>query len=452
MSSLRRVVAGLVLLVFGSASLSAQTLQRADPEAIGVSSERLARVGSALQGYVDRGEVSGVVSLIMRDGRILRIDTVGFADLGTRSPMRSNTIFRIASMSKPVTSVAAMILYEEGKLTLGDPVSKYIPAFANAKVLVTNGANPQGPELRPAQRQITIRDLLTHRSGLSYGFANSGPVGDAYRRAGVTDGIAPADFSLAQGIDRLAAQPLVQEPGSAFHYGLSIDVLGRVIEIVSGQSLDQFMREHIFEPLGMRDTYFWVPDEKVARIAIPYTLPLDQPLRPIRNPESVGNVNMAGAGSRGSRYYSGGAGLYSTALDYARFLQMLLNGGILDGVRILGPKTVELMTVSHTNDLGPNVGGAGRGFGLGFNVVDDLGATAASGSLGTYAWGGIYGTTFWVDPRENLLAIAMIQRYPTQGLTLDAVFRAVVYQAITSSYSPRESSNRGGAEVRLQRP
>jgi CubicO group peptidase (beta-lactamase class C family) len=420
---------------FAIAPLSAQSLVRARAEEVGMSSERLARLQPTLQRYVQRGEIAGVVTLVIRNGKVVALDSAGKADLEADEPMRSSTIFRVASMSKPVTSAAVLLLYEEGKLALNDPVSKYLPAFANMQVVIPDATDSSRSTLVPARRQITIRDLLTHRAGFSYGFSNAGPVGNAYRKAGVADGVAADELTLAENIERLARQPLVHEPGSRYHYSLGLDVAGRVVEVVSGQTLDAFMRERIFEPLGMKDTHFWVPDEKIVRIAVPYTLPAGQRLRPIRNPEAFGIAIMGGAGSRGSRNFSGGAGIYSTVTDYALFLQMLLNSGQLDGVRVLSPKIVELMTANHTADLATNSVGAGVGYGLGFTVVTDVGAFGAPSTPGSYSHGGIYGTTAWVDPSEGLVAVMLIQRYPTTGLTVGNAVRGVVYQAIMSPQS-----------------
>jgi CubicO group peptidase (beta-lactamase class C family) len=293
----------------------------------------------------------------------------------------------------------------------------------------------EGGSTVPARRDITIRDLLTHRSGLSYGFLDGGPVGNAYRKEGVTDGLTLTSLTLEQGIDKLAAQPLLAQPGAAWNYSLSVDVLGRVVEVASGTSFDVFLRDRIFKPLGMTDTSFEVPDAKWARTATVYSPDGAGGIRPMKDPESFGNTQMSPIASYKApkRYFSGGAGLTSTAGDYAKFAQMLLNGGTLDGVRLLGPKTIELMTASHTADL-PVDGllGPGVNFGLGFRVVMDVAATETEGSPGMYGWLGIYGTVFWVDPKERLVAIMMVQRFP--GGNVSASFQPLVYQALTKSY------------------
>jgi CubicO group peptidase (beta-lactamase class C family) len=396
------------------------------PSAVGVSAQRLQRLHDGMKGFVDRNEAAGIVTLIMRDGRMVDIHATGFQDKDSRTPMRTDTIFRIMSMTKPVTSVAVMMLYEEGKLFLTDPVSKFIPAFKSQQVLEQGSDKPV-----PARRAITIRDLLTHRSGISYNFLNGGPVGASYRKSGVTDGFTTTAMTLAEGIDKLAAEPLIAHPGGAFNYSLSTDVLGRVVEVASGQPFDVFLRERIFKPLKMTDTDFVVPESKWPRLATVYSPDGAGGLRPMKDPESFGNAVFSPIASYQSKtYFSGGAGLVSTASDYARFAQMLLNGGSFDGAHVLSPKSIELMTVSHTTDLQP--GGllpAGTGFGLGFRVVTDLAATAALGSNGRYGWIGIYGTEFWVDPKERLIAIVLAQRYP--GSRVAAAFQPLVYQALT---------------------
>ncbi len=409
-----------------AATAPARALAPATPESVGISSERLARLHKGMQAYVDRKEVGGIVTLIARDGKIVDVHATGFQDVEGRKAMQTDTIFRIASMTKPVTSVAVMMLQEEGRLLLTDPVSKFIPAFKGQRVMGEGGATV------PARREVNVRDLLSHRSGLSYGFLNGGPVGDAYRKEGVVDGLTTTTMTLEENINKLAAQPLLAQPGSAWNYSLSTDVLGRIVEVASGMTLDAFFRDRIFTPLGMTDTSFEVADAKWARMATVYSPDGAGAIRPMKDPESFGNTAMSPTAyyKTGKRYFSGGAGLTSTARDYARFAQMLLNGGELGGKRLLGTKTLELMTLSHTTDLpAGGLTGPGAGFGLGFRVVTDLAATQTQGSTGLFGWSGIYGTTFWVDPKERLVAIMMVQRYP--GSPVAAGFQPLVYQALT---------------------
>ena len=399
----------------------------ATAESVGISTERLGRLHRGMQEIVSRREAGGIVTLVARDGKVVDVHATGFQDVESKTPMRENTIFRIASMSKPITSVAIMMLYEEGKLRLNDPVSRFIPAFKQQRVVNEKG------ETENARRGMTIRDLLTHRSGLSYGFLNNGPVGNGYRAGGVVDGLTITDMTTEQGIDKLAAQPLMSQPGAAWNYSLSTDVLGRVVEVASNQGFDVFLRERIFKPLGMTDTDFVVPDAKWSRLATVYSPDQATGIRPMKDPESFGNTHMSPIAyyKPGKKYFSGGAGLTSTIRDYSRFALMLSGGGAVDGVRLLSPKSVELMSASHTGDLTTPglLLGPGVGFGLGFSVVTDLAATQALGSEGMFGWSGIYGTNFWVDPKEKLVAIVMVQKYPNP--TVAAAFQPLVYQALT---------------------
>lgn len=419
--------AGRVAIAQQPAASRATASGSATPESVGISSERLGRLHRGMQAIVDRHEAAGMVTLVARDKTIVDVHATGFQDVENKTPMRPDTIFRIASMSKPITSVAIMMLYEEGKLSLTDQVARFIPAFRQQRVVGQDGGATEA-----ARRGMTIRDLLSHRSGLTYGFLDNGPVGNAYRAGGVVDGLASTDMTLEQAIDKLAAQPLVSQPGAAWNYSLSTDVLGRVVEVASGQPFDLFLRERIFKPLGMTDTDFVVPDAKWVRFATVYSPDGAGGIRPMKDPESFGNTHMSPIAyyKAPKKYLSGGAGLTSTARDYARFAQMLAGGGALAGVRLLSPKSVELMSASHTADLAPSgLLGPGAGFGLGFRVVTDPAATQTLGSAGMYGWSGIYGTNFWVDPKERLVAIVMVQRYPIP--TVPGAFQPLVYQALT---------------------
>ena len=416
-----------LLLLLSGAALGAQRLPSVAPATVGMSPQRIVRIHKGMQAFVDRNDVSGVVTLIAREGRLVDLHAVGFQDLESKKPMRTDTIFRIASMTKPITSVAVMMLYEEGKLLLPDPVSKYIPSFKGPRVVGTDAGMTV-----PARREITVRDLLTHRSGLTYGFLDRGPVGAAYRASGVSDGLTAPTATLAENVDKLAAAPLVGQPGAEFNYGLSTDVLGRLVEVVSGMPFDRFLRQRILEPLGMRDTGFEVPETKWSRLATVYAPDGAGGIRPMKDPESFDNAVMSPLSyyRAPKTYFSGGAGLTSTATDYSRFAQMLLNRGVLGGVRLLGPKTIELMSADHTSDVPPNfLIGPGGQFGLGFRVTTNVGASQTLGSEGMYGWSGIYGTNFWVDPKEQLIAVVMVQRYP--GAPIAPAFQPLVYQAIS---------------------
>ena len=403
----------------------AQSPTVATPASAGVSAERLNRLSATMQQYVDQGRAAGLVTIVVRQGKVVQFEAFGKRDVQADAPMQKDTIFRIASMSKAITSVATMILLEEGKLLLSDPVSKFIPSFAKTTVMVPPpvGALPATPvSVVPAKRPITIRDLLTHTAGIGYG---AGPAEGLYKAANVhmwyfADKAEP----IATTIDRLAALPFDSQPGEKYVYGFNTDILGVVVEKASGMSLDQFFTTRIFQPLKMPDTHFYLPVEKRNRLAAVYSMDDGKILR--APDEGVGQ----GAYVDGPRQsFSGGAGLLSTASDYARFLQMIVNGGELDGARVLSPKTVELMSSSHTGSL-YNEGRTG--FGLGFEVVEHVGRSAEHGSVGLLSWGGAYHTDFWADPKEQVVAVFMTQLLPSGGSDMHAKFRALVYQAIVA--------------------
>jgi CubicO group peptidase (beta-lactamase class C family) len=418
----------LLFAVFTANALYAQPFPRARPEEVGMSTVRLDRLQAAIRAAVDSSEFAGIVVLVMRDGKLVAVDTAGYQDAALRIPMGANAIFRIASMTKAITSTGLLTLVEDGKIVLSDPLSKFLPAFRDMKVVVADSSSSNGVSFVTANRPITIHDLLTHTAGFTYAAFDDGPVPDAYRKAGIIEGRAPSDTLLADNIERLARLPIVDQPGHAFHYGMSIDVLGRIIEVVSGESLDHFLEARLFAPLGMTDTYFLVPDAKRSRIATPYTRE-SQTLRPVRNPEMFGHATVGGVGSRGSRYLSGGVGLYSTAADYARFLEMLLDGGTLDHQRVLSPNTVLLMTTAVVHDIDP-----GRGYGLGIGVTENVAAAGVPGSNGTFGWTGSYATNSWADPKEHLIIVALAQRFPANTDRLWEQIQTLVYQSIVRSY------------------
>ncbi|HSH74947.1 MAG TPA: serine hydrolase domain-containing protein [Longimicrobiales bacterium] len=402
----------------------AQELPRAVPEAVGMSSERLDRLTAALDRYVEEGRLAGATATVLRNGNVVYDEAVGYRDLESDAPMTTDAIFRIASQTKAIVSVGIMMLQEEGALLISDPLSRYLPAFRNTTV-----ASPReggGYDVLPASRPITLRHLLTHTAGIAYG---AGPGGDRWEEAGITGWyFAHRDEPVRRTVDRMASLPFQAQPGEAFVYGYNTDILGAVIEEVSGQALDDFVRERILEPLDMRDTHFYLPPEKRGRLATVYGF--------------TGNLGRApdGAGMQAQGQYvdgprtsfSGGAGLLSTTRDYARFLQMLLNGGELNGRRLLSPTTIDLMTRNHVGDLEP-FGRAGRGFGLGFQVLLDAGRAGEHGSVGEYGWGGAYHSTYWVDPVENLVVVYLTQVIPAQGLDDQARLRALVYSALLQS-------------------
>jgi CubicO group peptidase (beta-lactamase class C family) len=415
-----RALLGLVAVSVAIAA-SAQSLRPGAPDSVGMSAERLERLRDALKAYVDDGQVAGSVTLVARHGRIAYFEAFGNRDREANAPMQTDAIFRIASQSKAIVSVAAMTLVEEGKMLLTDPVGKYLPEFMETKVAVAQeGAT--GYDVVKARRPITIRDLLTHTSGFGYG---AGVGGDLWTAAGQTGYyFADKNETVRDSVRRIAGLPAHAQPGTQWIYGYNTDILGAVIEIVAGKSLDQVLRERIFEPLGMRDTEFYLSPGKANRLTAVYSQNAGELERAPTPGNSVGQGHYVD-GPR--KNFSGGAGLLSTATDYARFLQMMLNGGTLDGRRILSRKTVELMTTSHLGDISYN---AGQGFGLGFYVVEDVGARGSPGSVGEFGWGGAYHTTYWVDPREELVVVHLTQLVPAGTVDDQAKVRALVYQAI----------------------
>ncbi len=414
-----------------AASLPARaSLATASPEAVGLSSERLERIGNIIQKSVDDGRIAGGVSLVARNGQVAYFKAVGMADREAKKPMRADSIFRICSMSKPITSVAVMMLYEEGRFTLNEPVSDFIPEFKDVKVLdppyPQDKTSPPGATVA-AKRPITIRHLLTHTSGLTYHWNDR--VGRAYVEAGIGAGLLQQEGTIGDGVKKLARIPLLFQPGDAWEYSLADDVLGHLVEVVSGMPLDEFFRQRIFQPLGMKDTAFFLPDEKVPRLATAYTYYPDKGLQPILEEQVVKEGQFSYSADypyRGPRtYFSGGGGLCSTAEDYYRFCQMMLNGGELNGVRLLSRKSVELMSENHTQGKLQEMG-----YGLGFGVTSEPRFLTELGSVGSYYWGGFYYTSFVIDPKERLIAIFMGQLHPTGGLNLDEKAIRLAYQAI----------------------
>jgi CubicO group peptidase (beta-lactamase class C family) len=390
----------------------------ADAARLGFDPARLGRLDALMQQSVDQERIAGAIMYIARDGQPAHFRTYGRMDIEARKPMAADAIFRIASMSKAVTSVAVMMLYEEGRFMLHDPVERYIPSFRNAVVAVAapKGA-PAGTKFttEKARRPIQIRDLLTHTAGLTYG---DGPAVDSYKAAGLHGWyFADKDETLAAVIDRLGQLPLHAHPGEKYQYGYSTDVLGRLVEVISGMSLDRFFAERICGPLKMTDTCFFLPPEKEGRLAKVYGIEGGK-LVP-------GDQGHYVTGPR--KCFSGGAGLLSTARDYGRFLQMLLNDGELEGVRVLSRKSVELMRVSHTGDKYTGDTGA---FGLGFWVNTDMGRTGEIGTLGAYGWGSAYYPQYLVDPKERIVAFFLTQLRPAGGGDLNQKWKTLMYQAL----------------------
>lgn len=416
--------ASFFFLLLISAICAAQELPAAKPESVGLSSERLERIGTEVQRSIDDKRIAGAVTLVVRHGKIAWFKAQGMADREAGKPMRTDAMFRICSMSKPITSVAVMMLYEEGKFLLDDPVSKYLPEFKNPKVLVKPASGE--PYTIPATREITIRDLLRHTSGLTYQWNSD--LGPMYEKANVASGLLAYDGTIADSVKNLAALPLLFNPGERFEYSLSVDVLGRLVEVVSGMPFDQFLRTHVFEPLSMKDTYFFPPENKLDRLATAYTYYPGKGLNrfpdtPIREGSFVYSADYPSRGPK--KLFSGGAGLVSTAEDYARFCQMMLDEGRVGNARLLGRKTVELMTHDQLGKIGPD-----QGFGLGFGIDGVKGPLSELGSVGEYAWGGFFYTGFTIDPKEQMIVIFMAQLHPTGDLMLDREVNVLAYQAI----------------------
>ena len=407
---------GLLLAPLAQAQAPAPVLPAVKPEAVGLSGERLGQLSAALKNDIEKGLIPGATLLVARHGKIAWFEAMGTRDPASRAPMTKDAIFRIYSMSKPVTSLAVMMLVEDGKIALSDPVSKYIPQLGGLKVGVEKpGASGPTLELDPVRREMTIQDLLRHTSGLTYGIFGTGLVKKAYLDAKVWE-----DYpSNPEFVDRLAKLPLMHQPGATWEYSHSTDVLGRVIEVVSGRTLGEFFTVRILGPLGMRDTAFYVADPaKHARIVEPFA-----------NDRSIGLGAELNDPRVVQKWESGGGGLVSTTMDYARFTQMLLNGGSLNGKRLVSPKTVAYMTADH---LGAGVAsgpGPGYGFGLGFAVRKDAGMAPLPGTVGEYYWGGAAGTYFWIDPKEDLVVVYMMQS-PKQRVTARNLLRNMVYGAL----------------------
>jgi CubicO group peptidase (beta-lactamase class C family) len=425
----------LLIIVVATVPASAQELPQARrPEDVGLSSERLKRLTGAFQTDVEKGKIPGAVIVIARQGKIAYFEAIGFQDREKQLPMRRDAIFRIASMTKPIVSVAVMMMVEEGKIQLQDPVSVYLPELKDLSVGVerkTEGSDKPELALEVPRREMTIQDLLRHTSGLTYGVLGDSLVQRAYREGNMLD----FEQTSAELVTKLSRLPLAFHPGTTFEYGMSTDVLGRVVEVVSGMELDRFIASRIAKPIRMVDTGFVVSDRQVARLAEPQIDPTSSKRPSVEL--LVGDV------TKRQRFISGGGGMVSTAADYVRFGQLLLNGGQIGGVRLLSPRIVAFMTADHLPPgtvMSPTTTRAfgalmpspeqGQGFGLGFAVRTDAGRNFLPGSPGEYYWVGAFGTTFWVDPSEKLVAVMMVQLSLAQGSHYRSILRNLVYQAV----------------------
>ena len=452
LSAIRVTIASIILFsstaLFSSPAAFAKDLPNTRPEREGFSSERLSRLTDHMQQRVEDGTMVGGLGVIARNGKVVYRQAYGQADREAGIPMSEDTIFRIYSMTKPITGLAVMMLYEEGHFFLNDPVARYIPELANLEValstadgdtgIVSDGTQSRtvgegddslvGQTRKPA-RQPTIRDILMHTAGFTYGVFGNTEVDQLYRKAGLMG----PNMDLKAFVASLGQIPLQYEPGTRWHYSVSVDVQGRLVEAVSGMSFWEFLSKRIFQPLKMNDTYFTLPQEKLSRLAQLYapegTAGKGFFARATGNGLEVASEATSAGYIKGTRFHSGGGGLVSTARDYLRFAQLMLNGGELDGVRLLSPKTVELMTVNHLGDIPMGFNRQGAGFGLGFGLVLDPGLSGEVSSAGEYNWGGAAGTRFWIDPQENLIGLFMVQSLPHRT-RLGGEFKVLTYQAL----------------------
>lgn len=399
----------------------------ASPESQGFSTSRLGRIDNMLKEYIDQEKMIGGSVLIARNGKIIYHRAVGYDDKEANRALKRDAIYRIASQTKAITSVATMILYEEGKFLLDDPVSKFIHSFKNPQVLDKFNEADTTYTTIPAKREITIRDLLTHTSGIGYAQIGSKVANAIYAKNNITAGIGSDKTSLAEDIQKLGSLPLLHHPGEQFTYGLNTDVLGYLVEVVSGTTLDEFFRKRIFKPLGMNDTYFNVPVEKQHRIVQTYRMDSLGKLKKISDTLHINGVANINYPKTGSTYFSGGAGLSSTLYDYAIFMQMLLNGGEYNGKRILSRHSVRMMTTNQIGDLSI---GKNDKFGLGFALITEKGSGKSPVPEGTFSWGGAFSTTYWIDPTEKIVALFYKQVWGDPAYDSADKFKVLVYSAM----------------------
>jgi CubicO group peptidase (beta-lactamase class C family) len=420
---------GILLLILFSFQVFAQpTNIGINPPAVGMSPEALRKIDKIFQQYVDSGWIAGGTAIAYRKGQIVYYHAFGFSDFDKKTPSKRDDIFRIASQTKAITSVAVMILFEEGKLLLDDPISKYIPAFAKPQVLDAFNPADSSYSTKPSQREITIRHLLTHTSGIGYAQIGSKEANAIYAKADVTAGIGVAPGRLLKtDIEKLGKLPILHQPGERFTYGLNTDVLGYLVEVVSGQPLDRFFSEKIFEPLGMKDTWFYLPDSKHNRLVALHT---EDSLKKVTTAGTSIQRNGAWLSdypkTKGT-YLSGGAGLSSTAWDYAIFMEMMRNGGTYQQKRILSKNSVDMMTQNQIGsvDRGPN-----EKFGLGFGILTEQGSSKLGLSTGTYSWGGAFSSTYWIDPKEEISGQVFLNQSPISHPEIHDKFKVMLYSAI----------------------
>ncbi len=399
------------------------------PEDLGLSSERLARITDVTHAYVDKGKLPNVQTLVSRRGELVYEDVYGWTDVEAQTPADLDTLYRIYSMTKPITSVGLMMLYEEGAFLLENPLRRYLPEFADLQVW--EGGTADDPKTRPAAREVTVHDVLTHLSGFTYGFHFQHPLDELYRRHNLGSFGAEPDYDLAEAMSRMAELPLLFDPGTRWNYSMSTDVCGRLIEVLSGLPLDRFFQERILGPLGMTDTAFFAPEEELGRCSPLYIRGLGGALQVMASARQM---------TKPPTFLSGGGGLVGTGRDYLRFCHMLLNGGELDGVRLLSPRTLAYMTRNHLpggrtlNEMGQStfaeVAMEGTGFGLGFGTVEDAAAQKNLANEGEFSWGGAASTAFWVDPADEICVVFMTQLLPSSTYPIRRQLRAAVLQAV----------------------
>lgn len=408
----------------GIASL--KTIKEVPPSSAGFSAERLARIDNVLQEYVDNKWLAGGSAIIVHNGSIVYYKAFGYDDIDAKKAEKRDAIFRIASQTKAITSVAVMMLYEQGKFLLDDPVSKYIPEYKDQKVLEKFNEKDTTYTTVPAKRDITIRDLLTHTSGIAYAQIGTKESNAIYYKNGIVGGIGVDKIILGEKMRKLGSMPLFHQPGEKWTYGLNSDLLGYLVEVVSGMSLADFFRKNIFEPLGMRDTYFYLPKEKYSRLATLYTEDSTAHIKKMDEYMELNGKFYRDYPATEGTYYSGGGGLSSTAYDYAVFMQMLLNGGEYNGKRILSRNAVSLMTQNQIGDL--NLGD--NKFGLGFGILTEKGKAKTPVSVGSFDWGGMFSSSYWIDPKEKITGQLFINQFPNSHGDIHNKFKVLVYQAL----------------------
>ena len=421
-SSLSRIALITILFLFPAVN-NAQTIQTTNKQNSSIDYNRLTRIDTLLNDYISKNYLTGAVTLVVKDNQLVQYKGYGYADAETKKPMKNDAIFRIMSQTKAITSVAVMILYEQGKLLLDEQIADFIPEFKNPRVIDKYSAADTTYTTIPAKRNITFRDLLTHSSGIDYADIGTARGNAIYAKAGIPSGLGYFNADLLTKMKALAKLPLQFQPGEKWQYGLNSDLLGCLVEVISGTGLEDFFRKNIFEPLGMKDTYFNLPAAKANRLASVYTE--DSLHHTIRWSPTFRHIDPDYP-LMNKKYFSGGAGLSSTAFDYAVFMQMLLNGGTYNGHRILSPRSVEMMTSPQLDFL---YNGSDN-FGLGFGITSAKSAARDARSEGSFAWGGYYGTTYWADPKTHLVCLIMTQHTPNSHGDLAAKFEALVYASL----------------------